>query len=426
MDPIDFARLPRVEGQPTIKLMDDPGGDGGDVFLSVVTKGANGRAVTVRKVDPGEDAGAAGELGEGLLGAMRTVAARLGFGVVAMKSDGPETFEAAIAIPNFWDRVWEAHDGLCMVLRTLMESETVEDREAAMVAAIESHAAHLSEIVKGMHVRKLADVAEVVDLHAELAGLVELPAEARELATKAASDADLAPLIAALRAGSNDGSRSVTRKTGGDTVRPSPLTEDDVNKIDQLKSTAIAASETAIKIARDAGITDNAELVKIGQAAAADVWKAAVGGPPQPSLTPGFLAEQLSMAPAGAKPNDPLSSFSKVLAALGMGHDQAAAMVKKIEDAGDLGGRVDALELEVRGSESEAPIRELATKALEAAVTSAETVRKIARLPTPSRATGEQPSGDQGELARKAADSRIWSGSAFDFGTPPAPATTES
>ena len=108
MTPKQFGNLPTTPaGLPIVKLMEDPDLTGAEAFLSLVDKGANGRRVQVRKAAD-QELEVVADLGqvpseEASKGVLAKIAGALGIGgwfAQVSKGDGPETFEAAIGVPD--------------------------------------------------------------------------------------------------------------------------------------------------------------------------------------------------------------------------------------------------------------------------------------------------------------------------------------
>lgn len=294
-----FGRLQATkDGNPVVVLLGDP--DLSEGFLSVVQRGANARRFQVAKAELPND-----ELHPANVGTLATAedqATAQGWlarvfgnvlGLFQASKGAPTSFEAAVGVPQFYDALYLADDGLWTVIGNILRDEEVLDKAAKLRAAIEAHAAFLIAAVDSIPTMKSETAREV-------AGLT-VNAEAFAFLERAkASAAKVDRMIGTADRGRLNRAKAILEDVVA-RLEPSPgaalfpsltLQEDDMN----VQVAAKAAAETAVQAAKSAGVTDPVKLADIAVAASTEVFKAAVAGPPQPALHTDLLARQRAMS----------------------------------------------------------------------------------------------------------------------------------
>lgn len=399
-----FLKLPRTaDGRAVVTLMADPSmvdADGQPAgFLSLVDRGANMRRFQVVKAedmarDPTDPPGTPDQPQAWLARFLNA----LGLGSLvskleakAAKGDGSEplTFDAAITRERLRRARWEATDALWEVIGNVMASD-LADKPGAVRLALDQFSTVVMGLVAASSVAKGQDLATVLE------GL-EAPAEAAELATKAGrviSARNRATLesaqeaLAKAQAALADLIALATTDTAAKAADP----QEDPTMIltpAQVAALAEAAGTTAIKTAKAAGITDPAELARIGNEATALVFKNAVIGPAQAAMPTDTLARQIADS-AGLSGNatDPLVAIGAALANVATLATKVAALEKAVNGHGE-------------GDAREPGALELATKAAELGFAIAEKVQKLQGVPAAPRGGGDPEA--RTETARKAA-----------------------
>ena len=139
-----FDQLPQTEdGLPIVTLMTDPdqAGDGAG-FLSLVTRGANGRRMQVLKTaepakkveDMQPELEVTLDLGQasGFMASFRSIfAALIGSEpqlTLGSKADAV-SFNEAIVIPQVFERMWDGYDALERSVSSIMRDENVHDKQ---------------------------------------------------------------------------------------------------------------------------------------------------------------------------------------------------------------------------------------------------------------------------------------------------------
>lgn len=382
MKPDKFAALPTTEdGRPVIKLMTDP--EMTDGFLSLVNKGANGRRVSVVKADvptssPDQDiVSDNGQTAAGIAWWRRLFGGLFTSKTSATKSDGPTTFDAAYAVDRMRTELWRATDQLVSVIWNIMGDEETSDKPGAVRVACQQFSDHVVGLASVVQVSKVEDRAGVAKAVRELVtkeGRVLSAASSGKIKAAAAALQAAIEALAALQESAGTASKAEAQPTT--TVAPP---EDSAMKLDPaaLALVAKAAAETAITVAKGAGITDAAQLAQIGVTAQTEVFKAAVQGPPQPGLPTTVLADQRSQA--GGEGGSPSAPESAVMAKL----NQLGGMVAKLDE--ELLGKADAAGKRTGGLvavvEKQADVLDAVT----------ERVSKFATTPRPSNAGGDAP-----------------------------------
>lgn len=383
---MDIARFSKIQttedGQPIVNLLTSPRMTEDVGFLSLVDAGANLREFAVVK---------GGERGSWV---SRFLAA-VGLGSVAArlteKEGEPLTFDGAITAQRLSRARWEATDALWDVIRNVLESD-LEDKSNAIKLAL----GQFSTMVLGLVEQSTASKRD--ELLAALPGL-DAPAGVATKAGRVLSARNVSTLQAAIQA-LTDASAALTALL--DTATTEKGREDDMNpKI--IAEIATQAADTAIKVAKSAGVSDAAELARIGAAASGEVFKAAVAGPAQPAMPSDALAGQMAQSRGmGAQAQDPHALLTAALASV-------ATLATKVDSLAD---RFAAVEGVINGHGDEAPgLLAIASKAVDAV---GDARARLERLEgTPSAPRGGAPQVPR--VASKGEAPDPWAGSAFDF-----------
>lgn len=429
-----LSQIPTTEdGRRVVTLMADPsmtdaeGNPAG--FLSLVGAGANMRTFQVVKTgdlsgapaespDPTNPAGA--EEGQNTLARfLRAV----GLGswadkLVTKAMNAPVDFDAAIVAERLRSARWEATDALWDVIRNILANDQVEDKPAAVGLALAKFSAHILGLVT------VTVALEEADQLLAIKGLEPHPDQELLVAAKAGrmiSASNVGKLQAAMDAMSTAASALQALITAATPSTASKANLADHSPEDPMNAAALvllstAASEAAIKAAKAAGITDPNMLAQAGVSASTEVYKAAVSGPAQPSMTPGLFAEQLGGASFQGSANDPHAMLQRVLGKVSSLATKVDGLVSKID-----GTPANA----EAGVEASPGLLEIATKSAELSMATAERVSKIAGVPAAPHAAADPtvPVKVIKTADPAAAEAgAVWGGSALDLGTAPAPA----
>lgn len=440
MKPEQFGKLPQTpDGRPIVTLLQDPDMNGG--FVSLVSRGANGRRISVTKAetvardpDPGVAPGSSApeqpmppravtkaddesttlevvsHLGPGTNQAergswfFRVFAPLLGLMGVA-KADKPLTFDAAIASTKLREARWQATDALWDVIRAVLEDEATTDKVAAITVALDQFKAHVLALVAATPVSKAEDRQALAEAIKADPGWTTV-----QKAGKVLSGANMAKVEAALSALAALQAELKALQAAGSP--PDTASKEDDVKLDvqQLTAVAKAAADTAILVAKGAGVTDPAKLADLGVRASQEVMKAAVQGPAQPGIPTRTLEDQAAMAgPTGSMPMPEDQLLAVINRALGN------MATKGDSPLGQLVAKVDALTAAVEGAgegTGRVPgIRDVVAK-------QGEALTRLARIPEASAQGAETPVPESVKKALEDAetDRRAWQGSAFDLG----------
>jgi hypothetical protein len=452
MKPDQFdKRVKKADGgEPIVVLMRHA--EGGERFLSLVDKGANGRTFTVTKAEGPIDGDVPAELtpkdGTSYQAPWsfftRIFAPLLGLGAgttamkrvadQARKDAGPLTFEAALVPGEVYERMWDGYDALCMTIGNILREPTVTDKKTAVNAALESFAAYVGAAFEVLGVAGTVTKAEdlqAISQAANRAGfvtaLIKLPAiidRAREMAGTAGSDqafkagrvisaANAAKIRAAI-----DNLESVLETAGliePDEPETASKTEDETMKLEEIQRLAEGAATTAIKVAKAANpkITD-ADLVRIAGDAAQTVFKTAVGGPAQPGMPANALDQQIADSAAGFRPGaDSLTLFQSKLNSLGDSIASIQQTVVKID------ATVNGSPASADGKTPAEPgLVDVVRKQAEVITAVTSTVQKMSRTPArPNGSAVEEARQTTRKQAEPDAADDVFNGSPFDFGS---------
>ncbi len=434
MNLTDFMdRIPTADdGRAIVTLMHDPkmtDATGSPVgFLSLVDRGANGRRIGVRKaeqlINPNAPTWAAqGETGSGI-GPWDWVRSMfgslLGMSTVtkALNGDPPVTFDAAVAWPKMRDGLWTAQDGLYDVIHNILASPEVDDKGAAIRAAL----GQFEVFVMGL----METVAKAAPgQRAQLATVVKAAGRTALMRQGVISGQDPTMI--------NDVQATMAELERTLAAKAATTSEQDMMTPEQIQAMAIKAGEAAIVVAKSAGIIDPTQLQQIGVAAVQETVVKMVTAPKQPGQTPMALAAQLAMADATRRTPAPEAGFDSVLGRLG-------TLTMKVDDpTSGLAVQVAKLSATVHGTatvgdvKGEPSMREVIAKTMDVVVKLEEKVSKALGIPAAPKSGAAAAPEDaaviaaKAVLAAKAANTTSWAGSAFDLNDPQggaAPGTT--
>lgn len=478
MKPDAFDKLDRTEnGAPIIRLMQDPsmGVDGGQGFLSLVDRGANGRRIQVVK-----QAGATGAAGDDshthaitkgaaatgaggsdghthdLLGGDRTAVAKghthampeiaakvedlqaeleqvphlgqqakgtswwrqmfgglLGLREPVAKAPS-QTFDEAIVIPLVWDRMWEGIWALEDTIGGILSDEEQADKQQAIDIALSQFARYVSGVFNEIPVLKADQAAAIAAISPRVR------AEKAAGMIPGADPATIAVARSALAAADLALAAVVKAKADhkpDDDDEPetaAKANEEAEMNAELIAKVAIQAGTAAVQVAKAANPQlTGVELQAIGTNATQAVFKAAVMGPAQPALPADVIAKQLAEG-AGVSGNmsEPMALITRALNGI-------QSLTAKIDGIGAAMG-VDLATgktLTLKEDASNAGLAHVITAQGKALEGLGERVQKFADTPRSSNGGGDQPAGAQ-ELAAKRADDDVWGGSAFAFSGP--------
>jgi len=345
------AAIPRdADGNPILVFMTDP--DGADAFVSLVDKGANLRRISVAKRD-GTEVQLSGQGTTPAQGAawyariFGPLLGLLGLGM-ASKSEGAVTFDAAIGVPQLWERIWDAQDALRTVIRNVLEDAEITDKKAKITEAIGAFARYLESEVGALPTAK-RDQAAI----AEASALVRRIAKQQNAAT-------LAGLPAAVS----------TTPSRAEKAEEEPMTQA------MILALATAGAAAAVQAAKAADPALTAERLAAVQtdAFATIVAKVAVAGPKQVDLPSNLLDQQQaqSKGASGTFGGDASGKFAKALGKLDM-------RAVKVEKALFGGGEAD---------DAEPGILDILSKVLDRLDVTDGLVRKMAGTPAKPKSDG--------------------------------------
>ena len=332
-----FDNLPRTaDGLPIIVLMGDPDMGGGEGFLSLVDKGANGRKVKVLKhadlpagsplaaavqkaaglqlgegehevvLDLGQQNGEAKTWFQTLFGPFLAMGGEDTSATERVQKDAI-TFDEAIVIPLIFDRLWDGWDALHDSIHSIMRDDTIGDKKVAVEMALSAFSGFIMRAFEQVPVLKREQAAAVKAAAIEYGtarkndpSLQVNPAP--DLATITAAQATLQELGAALT--------SLAAKAA-----PTAHEDDTMLNVKQIAELAGIAAEQARKAAKAVNpqIT-NDQYAAVGEAARQQVMKAAVGGAPQPGIPTTTLQDQLNEGMGmNGSPKDPNAAFTQAI-----------------------------------------------------------------------------------------------------------------
>lgn len=419
MDADSFDKLPKTaDGMPVVKVMTDPdmGDNGDDGYLSLVTRGANGRRIAVAKIadngsvpDDTELPGTTLDLGQapGWMAMWRQFMGGL-FGTPVAKptTKAALTFDEALVVPLVFDRVWDGFDALLDSIHSTMRDEDVGDKRAAIAAALQSYAAYVIDAFEGVPVVKGDQAAAVRKMTDQV--LAENPRgviNGADKATITAAQEAVAKVAAALAPLTGDAQPSTPAPPAPTPDEDQPMTPEQIEQV----------AEIAAKSARKAAQKSNpeataAQLDEIAQSARMQVLKFAVMGPAQPGIPTTVLQDQIGeSAGMSGKAKDP---SAQIMSAINSVRDTVAKLAGGIGIDLETG---DVAELNEDGSN--AGLAHVVAKQGESLATVSESVRKMAGTPAAPRGSGDPSEGNppEPERARKA-DDDTFKGTALSFG----------
>ena len=418
-------RLPiATNGSPIVTLMTDPD-LARDGFLSIVDKGANGRRFQVvkaedmpKKPDEDEKKGLHGsedekkpiakaedlqpiteitlDLGQtsGSMSWWRQLWGPLLSGGV-QKSEAV-SFDEALVVPKVFDRLYNGFDALLQSIASILDDESVPDKQAAIDMQLSKFAIWVSDAFN-IPVLKADQQARVSAVTRQVWDQIVARKQADRL-----QGAEASAIFAAQKAIEQAGAAlSTLAAKSASTASVTPTSEDSVNPA-QLQAVAAAAADTAIKVAKAANPSATpAELQAIGVAASTDVYKMAVMGPKQPGLPANNLAMQLAMAQDSGMAKEPLG---QILQAINRLTSLTSKNYRALHGDADEQGNVP--------ENGDPGLLGVVAQVVKTQAEMGTRVQKMERTPAPSRQTTEQPS----VVVRKAAtDDDVWKGSAFDL-----------
>lgn len=307
MKPEDFDKLKKTDdGLTMVKLMGNPDMEGG--MLSLVTVGANSRTfAAIKSAEPAPEPVNGSEVNGGFL---KWMWERLTGQTAAEKA---ADFNALVSVPQLWDAIWAAEDALRQAIREALADEDLTDKVGHISKSLDQFKAFILTTVaqlpvtKSAHRKEIASAMAAVD-DVEKAGKVISAANMKKITAAIEAAGSLTTALEALAAA---GATSTEKGAPA----PAPTTDEDQMRYtpQQLAELAEAAGTQAVKTAKAAGITDQAQLLQLGQQAAMNVYKMGmdvpVGGPSQPALHTSFLAGQLSRQNLQGGAADPLDQF---------------------------------------------------------------------------------------------------------------------
>lgn len=387
------------DGRPVVTLLADPSmKDAGGApvgFLSLVPHGANGRYFTASKADL--------NLGEGGTPAplspdngqpwWRTMFAAMFGGVQVTKSPGdPVDFDQAMTVERLRRARWEATDALWEVIANIMESPDVADKPAAVATALQRFASHVNGLVTASLAMKAEDRAAIAREIAAPHGLASKAGRAisaANLAKITGATTALTAALAALQELEKLGEVQPTYKAET-TEDPMPLTPE------QILDLAKKGAAEAIMVAKSAGVTDPAQLAKVGtDTFTSIVTKVAPSGPAQPAMPQDALARQMAqsmgMGSSMGEPMDQLMAAIKLIPGLVAKVDTALTQIDGLNKA--INGHGE-------GATREPGVLEVAAKSAELSAAVAERVAKIAPITQPPRGSSD-PEAQRGRIVSK-------------------------
>lgn len=321
MRPEDFDKLAKNEdGRAILTLMTAP--DMTDGYLSVVAAGANGRTFEVCKADvpvggtppavrstaEAEDPERARSFFDSIFGPIFRMTARKG-----EKAQKETAFEVRLVMPEMWEKLYDAENALHNAIYDVLCNVLITNKRAAIKVALEQYGAYIGTIFDSLPVLSSEQAAELADVvKAENAKAEKVTKAGRKISRANAEKLKAAHVaLSELIAIADEGSGAAG--------------EDEEMDIEKM---AQAAAESAVKVAKAAGLT-GAALVQAATDAYVAVVKAAVQGVPQPAMPSGAVPAQIAQAQSGdMAAKDPVSVFQAAID----GAKAEAAVVRKMAE----------------------------------------------------------------------------------------------
>ncbi len=351
------AKLRMQDGQPVVSLLTNPhgGADGKGMFVSLVEAGANlVDFTTVRSA--GIDQNALenstyqnGGAGQGARWWERFLDWRSWFGADGQPVTRSTDFNAEFAAGEFNNAMWRGWYVLEGLIYDVLQAPDIGDKRKTIGMFIDQFRDMLlSKLPANITVEETIELARIARSQVEVAkraGKVISAANMDKLLKARAAIKDLdATIGSVIDAGGGTPSDATTARAAADPVAGQ---EASVPTLDPavVKLAALAASDTAITIHRQINpAATPGELTKVGQEAAAAVFRAAVMGPAQPAMPTGALEAQIAQFGQLGGATDPtLMAIAKLAGEL-VARDLAAKldpMSKKLDEIVTLAGQHD-------------------------------------------------------------------------------------
>lgn len=346
-----FDALPKTDaGLPVVTLMSNPDlSPSSEGFLSAVNKGANGRTIRVVKSEEMPEPVAKAEdlqpelevtldLGQTttdqsffrkLFGGFFASPPQNMTGTSMGVSKDAISFDAAVAVPKLFDRLWDGYLALEQSIGSIMHDEEIRDKQAAVETVLTQYTRFVSAALDVVPVMKTAQAKKSAEVMAEIWPTV------RHESTMKADGATIAAARDALTAAGT----AIDALVAVDKSEAPAATEDDVMEGKALDALATQAANTAMQVAKSVDPSATAtQLIAVGVAAAGNVYKAAVSGPSQPGIPTTALQQQLSESKGmTGSPKDPFGQFTKAINGLtSLTSKTHKALTGDLDDAGNL------------------------------------------------------------------------------------------
>lgn len=321
-------KLRTKDGLPVLGLLTNPhgGADGKGMFVSLVEEGANlVDFTTVRSVGIDQAALENSTYQNGGAGPNARWWERFLDWRSWFSSDGAPVarstdFNAEFAAGEFNNAMWRGWYVLEGLIYDVLQAPDIGDKRKTIALFIDQFRDMLiSKLPANITTEETIELARIARSQVEVAkraGKVISAANMDKLLKARAAIKDLdATIGSVIDAGGGGTSDATTARAAADPAAGLETTVAAALDPVALKAAALAASDTAITIHR--GINPAAtpgELTKVGQDAAAAVFRAAVMGPPQPGMPTGAFEAQMAQYGQLGNASDPTSQAISKLA----------------------------------------------------------------------------------------------------------------
>ena len=318
-------KLRTKDGLPVLGLLTNPhgGADGKGMFVSLVEEGANlVDFTTVRSVGIDQAALEGSTYQNGGAGPNARWWERFLDWRSWLGSDGAPVarstdFNAEFAAGEFNNAMWRGWYVLEGLIYDVLQAPDIGDKRKTIALFIDQFRDMLiSKLPANITTEETIELARIARSQVEVAkraGKVISAANMDKLLKARAAIKDLdATIGSVIDAGGGGTSDATTARAAGD---PAAGQEATVLDTAAVKAAALAASDTAIQIHRQINpAATPGELMKVGQDAAAAVFRAAVMGPPQPGMPTNAFEAQAAQYGQLGNASDPTSQAISKLA----------------------------------------------------------------------------------------------------------------
>lgn len=322
------AKLRMQDGQPVVSLLTNPHGgpDGKGMFVSMVEAGANlVDFTTVRSagIEPAAIENSTyqnGGAGQGARWWERFLDWRSWFGADGQPVARSTDFNAEFAAGEFNNAMWRGWYVLEGLIYDVLQAPDIGDKRKTIALFIDQFRDMLiSKLPANITTEETIELARIARSQVEIAkraGKVISAANMDKLLKARAAIKDLdATIGSVIDAGGGGTSDATTARAAADPAAGLEASVPAALDPATVKAAALAASDAAITIHRqiNPGATPG-ELTKVGQEAAAAVFRAAVMGPAQPAMPTNALEAQIAQYGQLSQATDPTNMALSKLA----------------------------------------------------------------------------------------------------------------